>query len=173
MHKSIFAAVILMLLAFPVMAAAQDTPKAEVFGGYSLLHTGTGFVGSNASGWEGSASGNLNRWFGVTADFSGYYNHVAGIGVHDHNFLFGPTLSLRTPVFTPFGHALFGDSHVGGGGFSDNAFATAIGGGVDWNVNHLLALRLIQADYLMTRFASTTQNNGRFSVGVVFKFGGK
>ena len=159
----------ILFLGCTLALAQEETPKADIFGGYSLLHSG-GLVGTNASGWNASATGNLNRWFGLTGDFSGHYDNIAGIGVKDHNFLFGPTVSYRKPKLTPFAHLLLGDSHVSGGGASDNAFATALGGGADWNVTPRVAVRLIQADWLQTHFASDTQNNGRFSFGVVFRF---
>ncbi|MGA8767592.1 MAG: hypothetical protein WB559_11270, partial [Candidatus Acidiferrales bacterium] len=53
---------------------------------------------------------------------------------------------------------------------SENAFAMTAGGGVDWNATTHIGIRLIQAEYLMTRFASETQNNARISAGVVFRF---
>ncbi|PYX81904.1 MAG: hypothetical protein DMG66_01330 [Acidobacteria bacterium] len=56
---------------------------------------------------------------------------------------------------------------------SDTSLAWALGGGVDWNVLPRVAVRLVQADLLQTRFGDDNQNNGRFSFGVVFKFGGK
>lgn len=142
----------------------ESTPKADIFGGYSLLHTG-GFVGDNDSGWNASVTGNWNRWLGLTADFSGHYDN----GASDHNFLLGPTVSYRTERFTPFAHVLFGGSHISGGGASDTAFAWAFGGGADWNVTPRVAVRLIQADFLQTHFADDSQNNGRFSFGLVFR----
>jgi opacity protein-like surface antigen len=161
-----FAIAVSILLVGCTLAWTQETtPKADVFGGYSLLHTG-GFVGDNASGWNASITGNLNRWFGLTADLSGHYDN----GAHDHNFLFGPTVSYRQEKITPFAHLLLGGSHASGFGASDNAFAWALGGGADWNATPRVAVRLIQADFLQTHFASDTQNNGRFSFGVVFHF---
>ena len=56
---------------------------------------------------------------------------------------------------------------------TDNAFAMALGGGVDWKANDRIAIRLAQGDYLLTRFGSTSQHNFRLSTGVVFRFGGK
>ena len=44
------------------------------------------------------------------------------------------------------------------------------GGGVDWNATTHIGIRLIQAEYLMTRFFSETQNNVRVSTGVVFRW---
>ena len=46
--------------------------------------------------------------------------------------------------------------------------AMALGGGVDAKISDRVAIRLFQADYIATTFRS---NNGRISVGVVFRFG--
>jgi opacity protein-like surface antigen len=65
------------------------------------------------------------------------------------------------------------------GGFeraTNMAFAWAVGGGVDVNVNDRFAFRLFQADYLNTRvdgFSGKPVNNFRLSTGVVFRFGSK
>ena len=146
-----------------VPALAQANSQFDIFGGYSYLHV----PGANTNGWEAQATGNLSEYIGVTADFDGHY----GNGGHDYNFLFGPTLSYRTDKLTPFAHVLFGGSHAGAAGFSDTSFAWALGGGVDWNLEKRLAIRLGQFDYLPTYFGSTTQNNFRYSAGVVFRVG--
>jgi hypothetical protein len=54
----------------------------------------------------------------------------------------------------------------------------AIGGGLDWPLRHRFSIRLIEADYLLTRFdrvtgTSATQNDVRISAGLVFRFGSK
>jgi hypothetical protein len=81
-------------------------------------------------------------------------------------------------------HALVGGAHeaIGSGitpvtGFSasvlptsGNAFATAIGGGIDLRVAPFLSVRPIQLDYLPTHFNSTTQNQPRVSAGLVIRF---
>jgi hypothetical protein len=78
-----------------------------------------------------------------------------------------------------FLHALFGVDHLSGTGSgftrSDNNFATAIGGGVQWNLSRYFALRT-SADYLLTHHnifgtAATQQNNLRASLGLVYQFG--
>jgi hypothetical protein len=75
-------------------AFAQDTPRAEIFGGYSHLHIDSqGVTGSSLNplcndalgagacpagtfqihnafnGWNGSVHANVNHWLGVAADF--------------------------------------------------------------------------------------------------------
>lgn len=109
-----------------------------------------------------------------------------------HTIMVGPRFSYRkTEKLTPFAHALFGvsrahtrlrseDSFSSEFTFSDNetTFAMAIGAGLDVKISKLLALRVIQADYLYSRsgsgrFSSDTRHNLRAGVGLVFRFGNK
>jgi opacity protein-like surface antigen len=89
-------------------------------------------------------------------------------------YLFGPKVSMRRGPVTPFAQALFGGAHLSGGGISSNGFAMTLGGGVDWNATPHIAIRLVQAEYLMTRFSeidgNNQQNNARISTGVVFRW---
>ena len=175
MKKAVVALALAILIAIPV--CAQDNYKAEVFGGYQYtrINPGSGISGENFNGWNASLTGNVNEWFGLTADFSGGYKDINGVSAKVHNFLFGPTISSnKSEHFKPFAHALFRVSHASasfaGAGGSDNSFGMALGGGVDAGITRNVAVRLIQADYLMTRFGSDTQNNARISAGVVFRF---
>jgi hypothetical protein len=161
----------LVLLA-TVSALAQNDSKLDVFGGYSYLHVpATASPSQNTNGWEAQATINLTKYLGVTADFDGHYGDVFRMGGYDNNFLFDPTIFHRHDKVTGFAHLLFGGSRAGAHGFSETAFAWAIGGGVDWNLKKRLAIRLGQFDYLPTYFGSTTQNNFRYSAGVVFRLG--
>jgi opacity protein-like surface antigen len=108
-----------------------------------------------------------------------------------HTFLVGPQVSYRKDErLTPFGHALIGFSRVHDHGsatatvpvlgtttFSfnntDTGFAMGLGGGLDVTITRSVALRLIQADYLMTRLNGGNQNNARISVGFVYRFRAK
>lgn len=170
--RTLFGILALSLL-LTIPALAQDQSKVDVFGGYSYMHVspGSGLPGANTNGWEAQGTLNFTEYLGATADFDGHYGDVFGVGGHDYNFLFGPTLFKRTEKFTPYAHLLFGGSHAGSHGFSQTAFAWAIGGGIDWNVKSNIAVRVGQFDYLATHFANTTQNNFRYSAGVVFRFG--
>ena len=53
---------------------------------------------------------------------------------------------------------------------SDSGFAWAAGGGLDVNASSHLAIRLGQFDFLQSHISNLTQNNFRYSVGIVFKF---
>lgn len=131
----------------------------------------------NLNGWELSGTYNANKWLGATADFSGHYGSVLGSSDHLQTYLFGPQVRFPGRV-SPFAHVLFGGAHEALGGNSApqisagsaNAFAAAIGAGLDIKVAHFVSFRAIQLDYLMTRFGSATQNQPRVSAGVVFHF---
>jgi opacity protein-like surface antigen len=179
-----------IILLFSVATSAQEeNPKAEVFAGYTYirLNSGFGIPGVNMNGGSASVSFNPTSSIGIVADFGG--SHIAKVGslsvdANMYSYLFGPKLAHRSGRWTPFVQALFGGAHVSGSatvpsvaviGFgSQNAFAMAVGGGVDWNATNHIGVRLIQAEYLMTRFgvvdSTDTQNNVRISAGVVFRF---
>jgi hypothetical protein len=72
--------------------------------------------------------------------------------------------------FRPFAEALFGAGHVNAGfAGSDTSFATGLGGGLDYKIIKPIAWRF-QGDYVQTRFFGGTQNNVRFSTGIVLRF---
>jgi hypothetical protein len=109
-------------------------------------------------------------------------------------YMFGPQLKVRAHGLHPFGHLLFGAAHTnvyadafkqicqpiaGTCSFktspAEDAFAMALGGGVDIPIGHVVSFRPAEIDYLLTRFtnpfANSNQNNFRYSAGLVFSFG--
>ena len=175
MIQTCFLIGLVLLLSLTVMA--QDTPRVELFGGYS-------YAGNGSNGFDVSVAGNIDDWFGLVADVGGQYTRLDDQGftekIRTHSILFGPKLSLRrSNRVVPFAHALFGFSHLRTEtnefgpllSFSDSSFGIALGGGLDITINDKFAIRAFQIDYLRTRFFSETQNKGRISVGLVFRFG--
>ena len=185
------------MLLFAGLASAQDSPKVEAFGGYSYLRVnpGGGFDGANFNGGSGSLAYNFTPMLGVVADFGGYHWSQGGADGTAVTYLFGPKIAYRHGPITPFAQALFGGAHGSGSFFainpdarihrqgcedcfsgSENAFAMAIGGGVDWNATEHIGIRLVQAEYLFTKFNEggspfpDHQNNVRVSTGVVFRW---
>jgi hypothetical protein len=141
-------------------------------GGFSTDHV-------NTHGWEISGAFKPIPWLGAVADFSGHYGSTRGSNLHLNTYLFGPQVSLPARV-SPFVHVLFGAAHesnsnpgvalgVPGLG-TNNAFAAAVGAGMDVKPFPFLSVRLFQFDYLMTRFGSKTQNQPRASAGLVLRF---
>ncbi len=183
MKKGILAfATLLMAGVLPLgnlpLHAQSDFPRAQLFGGYSYVSVDTGPNNSRKglNGWNGQGTVNLNRWFGLTADFGGYYGSPFNISVHDYTFMGGPTLTYRAEHVAPFLHALVGADHFGvsnvPGAGSNTKFAWAVGGGIDIPITRQFGIRLVQADFLRTMHGGDEQNNIRLSTGLDFMFGG-
>jgi hypothetical protein len=134
---------------------ARETPRGELFGGYSFLHSGR----LVKDGWDASLTVKVKPWLGINSDLSSFYqSQESPIPANPllieksmntlHTFLFGPQLTLRADSrVTLFGHLLLGVGHntltnegpgplpLAPSGFvtelSDTAFASALGGGLD------------------------------------------
>jgi opacity protein-like surface antigen len=105
-------------------------------------------------------------------------------------YTFGPQIKYRAGKFEPFAEVLLGGAHsnfyanacnkdtglCGSKSPSNNAFALAIGGGIDIAVSEHFGIRLVDADYELTRFGNNftggnnSQSNFRFQTGVQFRF---
>ncbi|MDM7996812.1 MAG: hypothetical protein QUT30_14170 [Acidobacteriota bacterium] len=156
----------------------QEYPQFEIFGGYNFVHLdgGTG----NMDGWSGSFTGNLNSVFGLKGEVSGIYGKDKGFSslrYSGYSIMAGPQITARSGFASPFAHALFGVEHLGLGlgfegfhaGASVNAFAMALGGGLDWHRGSW-GIRLPQVDYFPWRALGGTAHNVRISGGIVFRF---
>ncbi len=125
-------ALLMTLVALP--SFAQDTPRAELFAGYSALITRsekaelddgistlkvkreTAYV----NGWNASIAVNANSWLGFVGDFSGHYGPVDYQGTYSgnkiilgsqtrvHHYLGGPQFSVRGESARFFVRALIG-----------------------------------------------------------------
>jgi opacity protein-like surface antigen len=169
MKKILLAGTLAVLLILP--AVAQDTPLVDVFGGYSYLHSDPGALpAAHTSGWEASVTYNWNDWLGLKADVDGHY---CCDGQKMHDFLFGPEFTLHRGKIRPYVHALGGVSVGRSDTFSEDVWAVAIGGGVDWRVSDRMSIRVAQADWLGAHYGDEVRNNFRFSTGLVFHFGKK
>lgn len=187
-----FKSVLVIALAVCASTAwAQLMPKSELTGGYtytSLDDGAAGRVGGN--GWNTGGTFFMNNWLGFEGNIAGASNTQsasftaggvttsASASDKHYTFVFGPRIELGHGRTSPFVHGLFGfdresvSASVLGVSTSvtDNAFASALGGGVEYGLSKHLGV-VTSADYLMTRHASATQNNVRVSAGLSFRFG--
>src|SRR5947209_59982 len=127
------------------------------------------------NGFDGSATYNLSKYFGIKADVTGHFKSDrfvdTGGGVtttvdtreHLYNFLGGVQVknNSKTARFKPFAHALFGAAHytariqqtVTVAAFNstlenkETSFAMKLGGGLDVRVSRRIDIRLIEFDY--------------------------
>ncbi|SNT38923.1 Outer membrane protein OmpA [Granulicella rosea] len=183
-------------------------PRTELFLGYSYLRAAPTYATGNRlvslNGGSASLAYNYTRYFGLVTDFGGFADNqvdLTGPGVKTpgivnsrgdaFTFLFGPRFSYRGQHdrVVPFVQALAGGVHASEVTLTgcaaactvlpaQSSFAMTAGGGLDLKLQKHLALRLFQAEYLMTRLADTgtgvsrMQNDMRLSTGLVFRFGG-
>jgi hypothetical protein len=182
---------LLMLSAIAASAQEVTTPKVEVGLTYSWLHVNSADYDCQRTGNGGSGyvEYNLNRMVGLVGDFGGYANTRTGINDKALTYLFGPRFNMRRfERWTPYAQFLFGGAYAwsgpNGAQQTQNAFATAAGGGLDYNWTKHISIKPIQVEYLMTQFDSARlggstksfgghQNDIRYSAGVVFNFGGE
>jgi opacity protein-like surface antigen len=197
---------LLSVVAVPAMAQSSDNPRFEVGGGYSYVRAritstdnsvtpaDTASASFDLHGGRGEVVAHVSRTFGFVGEFGGYKitGLPSGVSAHLFTYMFGPRLTYReSEKVEPFVHALFGGVHASGSvsgtvspGFefsgSENSFAMALGGGLDYKIHKNVAIRFVQADYLMTRFktninsagnsVAATQNNFRIGAGIQFRF---
>ena len=163
------------------------------------------------NGGSTSLAYNFNRHWGVVGDFAGFRvnslqftnegpgftpSRVVDAESNVFTVMFGPRLSFRDHGrFTPFLQVLAGVAHADELTLDDctapiyactplpreTVFTMTAGGGLDYRLNHRIALRLFQAEFLATRFQNPNsiyvvdkewQSNMRLSAGILFRFGG-
>ena len=177
---------------------------------WRALPYSTGNRIESMNGGSTSLAYNFNRHVGLVFDFAGFSadtlqfsnqgplfspSRVVDGDGKVFSFLVGPRVSFRDHGrLTPFLQVLGGGVHATDFTLdicsapiyacvplpSETAFAMTAGGGLDYRLNHRFSLRLIQAEYLLTRFqdpssltgASGWQSNMRLSAGIVLRFGG-
>ena len=190
---------VFMVFSFAGLGEAQVPTSGNVFFGYSYYNSALAVNRASLNGWEGSLEGKVFPHVGIVADFSGHYGSqdypvcpvfvpVGGGGgggcatasnsTHELNVMFGPRISFSAGRWRPFGQGLFGVAHISSNGFgSNNSFAMALGGGVDYRIVKPVAWRS-QLDCMRTQLSlagfgsssGSAQNNFRLSTGIVLRF---
>lgn len=191
MHKKLLgrSCLLLVVVTLVIASPAQDTQRFEAFGGYSFSYNTLPIYNKSIfNGWDGSSTVFVNRWFGVTADFSGTYGSqkiplycYPGGCVHEreslssYTYLFGPHLVYRHKRYAPFGETLAGlhNPHLSStlldacncqldfpAHTSYHKFAMAVGGGLDIALSHGISIRPVEVDYLLLRDPTYKFENG-------------
>jgi hypothetical protein len=156
---------LLFLISLGVGSGASAQDKVELYGGYSFFHLQNSPGASNLNGFIFSGEYKFAPWVGAVGEVAADY----GGGSSVTTYLVGPQVSFPARV-SPFAHFLIGGAHFGQTGFTDNSFATSLGFGIDAKIAPAFKWRIIEGDYVTTRFGGGTQNNARISTGIVFRF---
>ena len=156
----------------------------------------------NCAGGGGTIAYNFSSLIGLAADLGGckIFSNAYGLGStvdgNEFTYLFGPRLTYRSGSrFEPFAELNFGGMRIsvscnssalscvnatGGNTFTKNAFAMTVGGGFQVKLSQKFSLRLVQAEYLYTRFGNNcalavcnnnnSQNSFRLKSGIVINW---
>ncbi|MDE3165086.1 MAG: hypothetical protein KGN36_04705 [Acidobacteriota bacterium] len=188
-----------LLVALVPCVSAQDH-RAEVFGGYSYakINPEANNPKENANGWMGGAAGYANKWFGAGFEIAAQFGNMAGPGgtppvsFKEYSYMVGPQVRfLRTKKVEAGAKILLGGvfgqarldpntsaaqiqalTAAGYSNFDSTKFAMMVGFPVDVTVTKLLGIRFEPGLY-RTSFLNMHESNFRFSVGPVFRFGGR
>ncbi len=166
--QAVMAAGLAALVSVPAFAQSAY-PKAEVFGGFSILSVDAGNR-EQFYGFQASVAGNIHTSVGFVADFGGQYKTIDSTTVHVYEYIFGPRFTMRSEKASVFAEALFGGITVGGGGSSDTGFLMGFGAGVDVNAGKRVAVRIVQFDWLPDHIGGEwSWSEFRVGFGIVFK----
>ena len=177
------------------------TPTSFTIPETSPIDPGVSFSQSfNCLGGGGTFAYNVTSVVGIAMDMGGckYDGQTipalsSKISGNDFTYMFGPRFTFRSSSpFRPFFLVNFGGNRLklscdsgtpcDGDSYSKNAFAMTAGGGFDVKLSKKFSLRLIQAEYLYTRFGNScnlevcnnnnNQNSFRLKSGIVMAWGG-
>jgi hypothetical protein len=185
-----FSLVALVLLFCGTFAVAQES-KGEFYAGWSFLHfdCGSGCPDSSVpAGFDLGGAYHFSRNLSAVADFDYHHKDLSdslstsgrALGLH-----FGPRVRMPMGKVTPFVHALFGFTDLSfdnsQGNFTDKAFSTKLGGGLDVSASRHFGIRLGEFNYYLTKFDGTNspvapalngqahQNNFTYSAGILIR----
>jgi opacity protein-like surface antigen len=173
--KAFRLAAVLLVAMGPVAAPAQDAPKGDVFGGYSMLVSD----GETMHGWHAALGWGLSGRIGLLLDASGHQGSDAeGTDVSLLSLMAGPRVGFGSGRLRPFVHVIGGivrtkasvsvfDVEISE---SSTDFGGAAGGGFDLGSGERWALRLA-GDYRVVKVGDETARDPRFSAGVAYRFG--
>jgi hypothetical protein len=154
-------------------------------------NSGTNFLDEREGfhGVEVFAKGNVSRYVGLKGSYSfnrKSFNFDGGTAATSfdsdadlHQLLGGVEFkdNAKETKVKPFAHVLAGVAHsrVNASNAtvsfdeSDNGFAAAVGGGVDFRLGNRVDLRAFQFDYNPIRANGETSHNFRIGVGLIFR----
>lgn len=174
-----------LLLLTPLPARCQLEP-GEVSVNYAQLRANSSGTGGafDAKGLNVSIAWNANPRLSFVVDAGGHHFQNQGPGVDAKLLTFtgGPRLSWprERNRWIPFAQVLLGVGRVRATSSTqtaaENGFVMLAGGGVNSRLWTHLEVRVVEVDYLLTRFARVTgspgiQNDIRVSTGLVLRFG--
>jgi len=166
---------------FPLLRGVDASASYSYIRGNSAGFT----YGFHVNGGTAALTLQLNNRLAVVGDFGVYRfgNLPSGVRSTMYTYLAGPRVSLhKFHRLSPFVQVLAGGGRLNatsaGVQAGENGLVVAAGGGLDAPLGTHFSMRLVQAEYLLTRFERLTgsvgsQNDVRLSAGLVFHLAGR
>ena len=173
--KSLIVIGCLMACVFcPSVFAQEETPVAELFGGFSFVQRSEGAL----TGWDASVATDLSSGFAFKMDVGGAYSTLKDSDdsrVGQYNVMIGLQYKRQCEKFDVFVEGLAGLGHVrertGSRHEVANGYIMAFGGGFDWKISPKFTWRAVQADYMPLRVNGDTINGFRVQTGILIPLG--
>lgn len=166
---------LLLALALPVGAFAQEVPRVEVSGGYAYAHLDR----ADLHGGYAALDFSLGRSFGLELSGSLQSGSADGTDIDRATLFLGPRFVWRRGGVTPFVYALGGIVHDSSGvdvfdvsiRVKETNAAGVLGVGLDVPLGRRWAVR-VAADYLLQDSEGDSEAS-RASVGIVYRSGAR
>jgi outer membrane protein with beta-barrel domain len=182
LRSSVFLALgFLGALALP--ANADDGPRADIAGGYSLIYAHD-IKTTFPAGWFASAAVNVTNVFAIAGEVSGHYKSTdaANTSLRVHTYLAGPRFVAGTGAARLFVEVLAGGATTSAGvnvpsggtsvsaGGSETDFCYMPAVGLDIGFNRETAMRIGAGERLILVSGGSTFKEFQFVAGLVLRF---
>ena len=151
---------VLAIVASPLAAQDQTTPKWDLFGGYQWTHPGAHVPDpNNPNATQGIVAPDLGQGAGaaLTRNFDEHWGLEGDVG-HDRNgfgyestFSIGPRVMFRTPGMNLFLHSLLGvnEFNIKALDTTKTGVGAILGGGMDLPLWPRVTIRAFEADWVL------------------------
>ena len=151
-----------------VPANADDGPRADIAGGYSLIYDHD-IKTTFPTGWFGSASVNVTNFFAIAGEVSGHYKFESTAStLRVHTYLAGPRFVTGTGAARFYLEVLAGGATSSTDVKTNFCYMPAVG--LDIGFNRETALRIGAGERLIRVSGGSTSKQFQFIAGLVLRF---
>jgi hypothetical protein len=165
------------LVSAPASLLGQDVPKAEMFGGFGIVHVDEGASSQTPIGFQVNVARNVSSRVGIVGDIMGAYSTSTDCwACKFYSLTGGLRFSHRTDKATVFAQALLGGLKYRGIGEDDIHFTMQYGAGVDVRASNRVSVRVIEFNWRpvhATGGVGWVGSTTSYGFGVVFKTGSR
>ena len=157
-----------VLMGAACAANADEGPRADIAGGYSLIYDHD-IKTTFGAGWFFSGAVNVTNAFAIAAELSGHYKSLtASDSSRVHSLMAGPRFITGTGAARFYGELLAGAAVFSGNSATDFCYMPAIG--LDIGFNPRTAMRIGAGERFILVAGGPTSKQFQFVAGLVFRF---